>query len=272
MPNLRRCWSAAGWSPDLMQPPAPGERISLRVRTPAGEQTDVVGEVIRTTAQEWWLRPWARGARAIATRDVLAWRRVPARTVRPSSSPADLARLAALCSPALSGRMIGGWLLRRGGPLLADRSALCEGEPEADLSEAIDQVTEFYSAGGGSPVCETALRGRERHRVQDILEARGWRLVTKQRTWVGDLRRLVPVGSPAHPDPTGQEMAVGLSHGWAVIRDHGDLLLDDLLHHAAGSGATFVMVIVEQAHENADMLRLGLQPHHESAFWISAGL
>ncbi len=205
----------------------------------------------------------------IATRDVLAWRRVPARTVRPSSSPADLARLAALCSPALSRRMIGGWLLRRGGPSLADRSALCEGEPEADLSEAIDQVTEFYSSAGESPVCETALRGRERHRVQDILEARGWRLVTKQRTWVGDLRRLVPAGSSAHA-PNGQEMAVGLSHGWAVIQDHEDLALDAVLRHAASSGATFVMVIVDQTHENADpMLRLGLQPHHESAFWGS---
>ena len=194
-----------------MRHPPTGIRISLRYVDPHGTASDLVGEVVAADDLRLVILPWDRGPRTVGTAAVVAWRPVPPKTVRPSSTPADLARLAARGWPGLELERLGGWELRAGGGYTRRaNSALCEGDPGTDVAGALDRVTAFYRSRGLPPQVMLPARAGERHRLYDLLVRGGW--AAHSPTWLmtRDLRSAPGVPLPpdvrvswsAHPDPT----------------------------------------------------------------------
>ncbi len=193
-----------------MRHPPTGIRISLRYVDPHGTASDLVGEVVAADDLRLVILPWDRGPRTVGTAAVVAWRPVPPKTVRPSSTPADLARLAARGWPGLELERLGGWELRAGGGYTRRaNSALCEGDPGTDVAGALDRVTAFYRSRGLPPQVMLPARAGERHRLYDLLVRGGW--AAHSPTWLmtRDLRSAPGVPLPpdvrvswsAHPDP-----------------------------------------------------------------------
>ncbi len=194
----------------MREPPA-GIRISLRYVDPDGAARDLVGEVVAVDDRRLVIMPWDRGPVAVDTASVVAWRQVPPKAVRPSSTPADLARLAASGWPGLELELVGGWELRAaGGYTRRANSALCEGDPGTDVASALDRVTAFYRSRDLPPQVVLPARTGERHRLHDLLVGGGW--AEHSHTWLMtlDLRSAPPVPFPhdvelswsARPDAT----------------------------------------------------------------------
>ncbi len=121
-----------------MRVPPRGIRVSVRHLDSDAVAHDLVGEVVDVAAEHLTVLPWDRGAQTVDLSRVVAWRRVPPKTVRPSSTPADMARLVARAWPGLEVERLGGWELRAsGGYTRRANSALCEGDPGTDVADRV---------------------------------------------------------------------------------------------------------------------------------------
>ena len=167
--------------------------MSVRWLDAEGQARDLVGEVLDAGPPTVRVLPWDRGPVDVPVEAVVAWREVPPKAVRPSSTPADLARLAARGWPGLEVERLGGWELRAaGGYTRRANSALCEGDPGVDTATAIDRVTDFYRSRGLPPQVALAARPGERHSVEEPLARGGWRIHTPTWMMTLDLRASRP--------------------------------------------------------------------------------
>lgn len=191
--------------------PNVGIRVSLRHVDPDGTARDLVGEVVEADDHRLVVLPWDRGPETVDAEAVVAWRRVPPKAVRPSSTPADLARLAARGWPGLEVERLGGWELRAsGGFTRRSNSALCEGDPGLEVADALDRVAAFYLSRDLPPQVMLAARAGESHPLGDVLVRAGWRAHSDTWLMTRDLRSASPEPLPpelhaswsARPDPS----------------------------------------------------------------------
>lgn len=179
--------------------PTPGSRVSLRWLDGSGQAHDLVGEVVEAGRDGVRILPWDRGPVTVHPAAIVAWRPVPPKAVRPSSPPADVARLAARGWPGLEVERLGGWELRAsGGYTRRANSALCEGDPGLSVARAVDLLVEFYRARDLPPQVMLAARPGEHHPLEGRLVDQGWR--AHSHTWL--MSRDLRVGQD-EPLPTG---------------------------------------------------------------------
>ena len=159
-----------------MRRPRPGTRISLRRLDAQGRAQDLVGDVLDADDALIVVLPWDRAAVRVPLDSVIACREVPAKAVRPTSTPADLARLAARGWPGLEVERLGGWELRASaGYTRRGNSALCEGDPGMDVPAAVGRAIDFYRSRGLPPQVMLAARPGVQHPLHTPLVDDGWR-------------------------------------------------------------------------------------------------
>ena len=177
--------------------PPVGARVSLRRLDPDGTARDLVGDVVEADDRRLRVLPWDRGPVDVEVSSVAAWRRVPPKAVRPASTPADVARLAARGWPGLDVERLGGWELRAaGGYTRRANSALCEGDPETDLTAAVARTVTFYRTRDLAAQVMLPARPDEPHPLRDPLMRQGWREHTPTRLLTRDLRLSPPASVP----------------------------------------------------------------------------
>lgn len=134
-----------------MQLPAPGVRVMIRYRLPAGSQpplNDVVGHLVQSGPT---LRVRTKGGDIVdvGADDVVVIKELPPATVR-TSDIRKLEHAAALAWPGTEQRWVGGWLLRAaGGHTHRANSAVPLGF-EANAS-ALPEIIDWYARRGLTP-------------------------------------------------------------------------------------------------------------------------
>ncbi|MFT3887385.1 MAG: GNAT family N-acetyltransferase [Arachnia sp.] len=142
--------------------------MSIRRRRPSGALADVVGHLIAANDEWMVVLPEDRAAEWVPRSEVQAVRRVPERTVLPSSAPDALQRVLDLTWPGLRRGRLGGWTVRVGrGRTHRANSVLAVGEAGLPLAEAGLLAAEW--AGVRLPL--QAVRGS---RIFDEALALGW--------------------------------------------------------------------------------------------------
>lgn len=173
--------------------PAPGPstpRRAVRRRTGDGSSSDVVGHVLARTGAAVVVLPEDRPPEVIALADIVASRGVPPRRVRPTSSAADLQRLAARGWPGVEQARLGGWLLRAGhGWSARANSCLVAGDPGVSFDDAVAVVADAYVERGLAPRLQIIDDGAAPTQVPP-LAGRTWAVEQQALVLVADLRRL----------------------------------------------------------------------------------
>jgi GNAT superfamily N-acetyltransferase len=104
----------------------------------------------------------------------------------PPLSPADLERLAARSWRGLEEERFGDWLLRASGGFTGRaNSVLVVGNPPADLTGAIEAVTDWYARRGLRPMAQVPLPGAEE--ADAAFASAGWRTVEDVLVLTADL-------------------------------------------------------------------------------------
>ncbi len=177
-----------------------GRRVVLRYLLDDGRAPDVVGALVGDADDQVVVRPDGAGPVAVPRSAVVAAKPVPDRTVRPSSSPDDVQRVADAGWPGLERERLGGWVLRAAGGFTGRaNSALPLGDPGTSPEKAIDAVEEFYDARGLQPAVQVpfALTGSDSPApgLDTVLAGRGWSHDPPTLLMTADLRRVSPVES-----------------------------------------------------------------------------
>ncbi len=207
----------------LLPAPPPGTpRVAARRRLPEGGHGDVVGEVLVDAPDRLVLLPHDRGPVALDPADVVGRRIVPARSVRPSSSAADVERIAAAGWPGVGAHRLGGWLVRDGlGWSGRANSALAAGDPGVGVSEALTLVAAHYRALGQHPLLHLphdidAADDPAAVALEAAAREGGWVAYEPTIVMVADLRRLPDATGTGEP-PAGAPTPV--TQGWSEAPD-----------------------------------------------------
>lgn len=190
-----------------------GQRVVVRYLTPAGEQNDLVGELVAVDECLHVVSP--RGPVQVALDRVLVGKVVPPRPSRPGPphlvvSITDLQRVMALHWQALETERWGGWLVRASGGFTGRaNSVLPLDDPDAELPAALDRAVAWYRerglpakvsvagpAAGADPRVDPDAGPAAP--VREAAVAAGWRLVHDGSALVMTARtaRLRDVGPP----------------------------------------------------------------------------
>lgn len=243
VPGLMPTSDPAGGSRVMPAPAADAPRLTVRHRLPDGSATDVVATLVASDDTALTLLPDDGGPVVVARRDVVVTREVPARRVRPSSSPADLERLAARGWPGTEQARLGGWLLRAGGGWTGRaNSALVTGDPGVPLDDALEEVAAFYRQRGlpprlhlprmldapGAPGGASRAEGGDPIEAVDAAsEAAGWVAYDETLVLTADLRRLDLESSPEHPSgPVVSSWAASPEEAWLGVLRGGSSRTD----------------------------------------------
>nr|WP_284303448.1 hypothetical protein [Mobilicoccus caccae] len=185
-------------------------RVSVRRRLPGGEVGDVVGHLLEETKDSWSILPEDRPAIVVPRADVVAWREVPPRAVRPSSSAGDVSRLLATHWPGTETARLGGWLLRAGGGFTKRaNSALTDGDPGCARGEALELVRAWYAERGMLP--HLSVLGGPTERAEDP----GWVAFDETLVLACDLRRLS--SGPGLPEHVRLEVDAAPQEDWLDV-------------------------------------------------------
>ncbi|PRY15167.1 GNAT family N-acetyltransferase [Kineococcus rhizosphaerae] len=160
-----------------------GARVVVRHRLPDGSATDALGDLV--CADDTTLTvATRRGEVVVARADVLAAKAVPPPPARRAAPHAaigveDLERVMAEHWRPLERLDLGGWRLRASeGFTGRANSALAVGDPGVPLVRAVAVVEEFYAARGLRPQVAVAHEVDGPSGVADVLDARGWTVLT----------------------------------------------------------------------------------------------
>lgn len=167
-----------------------GRRITVRMRTPSGSATDVVGDLRVWTDDRFVVRDRDDTDHELARRDVIAGRLVASRPAPPRA--AALERIAAAGWPAVETEPLGRWLLRAAGGFTGRaNSVLAVGDPGVPFDDAVRLVRAWYAdrdlparAAVVSPSAE-----------DDAFAVRGWTAspaVLVQSAGVGEVLERLP--------------------------------------------------------------------------------
>lgn len=139
-----------------------GRRVVVRHLLPDGLATDVVGELLHLRDDDLSVQPDDGPPVLLARTDVVAAKPVPPRTVRPTSSPEAVQRVADLGWPGVERARLGGWVLRVGNGFTGRaNSALAIGDPGLPLPAAVDTVEAFFAERGLPPKVQVPFGLRE---------------------------------------------------------------------------------------------------------------
>lgn len=121
-----------------------GRRVTVRIRTPSGSATDVVGDLREWTDERLVVRDRDDVDHELSRREVIVDRLVASRPAHPRAT--TLERVAAAGWPAVETATLGRWLLRASGGFTGRaNSVLAIGDPGVPFDEAARRVRAWYA-------------------------------------------------------------------------------------------------------------------------------
>ena len=249
--------------------------------------------------------PEDRAAVWIPRPEAAAIRRVPERTVLPSSDPQAIARVLDRTWPGLRRARLGGWVLRDGrGVTRRANSVLVVGDPEHEFAVARQLADQWY----GWPARLQIIRGSHqeataiaaglvgttpttvlvRSAPQKAGAAQGDQ--TPDEAWLrvanASPERIAEMTACPAQYVRIDDVAIGrvaVNAGWAVLscvevdaqarhQGLGRAIVSQLLAEAAALGARHLALQVESANEAARNMyaSLGFEHHHDYMYYESA--
>ncbi|WP_041834426.1 GNAT family N-acetyltransferase [Actinoplanes sp. N902-109] len=203
--------------------------------------TDALGELVELTETDLTLAT-AKGTLRVPLAEVHRAKRVPAARRPPAADVVALELAANAGWPAPVQAKLGSWILRAAGNWTGRaNSALPIGDPDRTLEEAIDAVTEWYSARGQRPMINTPMPLAAP--VSAALDARGW--TARPLTLVQTIRIAALVEAvPPRADLPTVELADSPTDEWyAMVAEHKGTLPDSARRILTGvPDAVFAMV------------------------------
>ncbi|WP_375430424.1 GNAT family N-acetyltransferase [uncultured Friedmanniella sp.] len=159
---------------DLLRAAQPGQRWTVRYRTPDGAATDVIGWLQLVTEEQVYVHRGGCELTVVERAAVVAARQVPAAAGGPPPdrviSPDQLEHVALPGWLALS-EPLGDWVLRAGGGFTGRaNSALAVGDPHVPVAEAARRIV-AYAALNAIPPRAQVVQGGD---PEAALQALGW--------------------------------------------------------------------------------------------------
>ncbi len=190
-------------------PTSESQRVSLRWESADGA-SDVVGHVVAANTDWVVVLPQDRPAVWVPQAEARNLRRVPERTVLPTSSADSLQRILDRTWPGTRRARLGGWILRDGpDDSFRANSVLASGDPGVEFDEALRLVREWQ----GGPVRLQVVIGSD---AQARGRAAGMKLskLTRTMTLAIDDRWAVETPDAAIDDAPNE--------AWLELWDHRD--------------------------------------------------